>query len=470
MQRLVAQVGTGARALLVAPTFGLTTADKVDALLALEGAGRAVEAARLTMLRALDGDDLTEVGATSLPGLLVQRCRTGQGRARADVQAARATDPSPVPGGGGDRGALPRMGDALAEGRVSRDHLDVAVRTLDKVPHRLRREAAEVVDELLVTVSEKHPPRTCENLAAELLDHLDPSRTDRGFDPEAFSRRRLDLVVDSTGMLVVSGQLDPATGARFKAAIDHFSAPLPATTALDADGAGPGQPGDQELPLGWDTRTPSQRRADAVGILADRALAGAGSRGGEPPRVVVQVTTDQLVALGAGGSHAEQAAAGRAWCEQTGIVTPAVLGRLGCSAVFEKVLLAPSGAVLQLGRAARFASPAQRRALAARDGGCVVPGCERPPNQCDAHHVDGWALGGRTDVDRMALLCGPHHTATHAGVYELVVRGGVPWVRLPASIDPRRPLLRNQVHVHARLARTLGEVVRRPPPRPHLRR
>jgi len=147
-----------------------------------------------------------------------------------------------------------------------------------------------------------------------------------------------------------------------------------------------------------------------------------------------------------------------------------VLGRLGCSAVFEKVLLAPSGAVLELGRSARFASPAQRRALAARDGGCVVPGCERPPSQCDAHHVDGWALGGRTDVDRLALLCGPHHTAVHARVYELVVREGVPWVRLPARIDPRRPLLRNPVHSDARRARALGEGVRRPAPQPHLRR
>ena len=469
VQRLASLVAALAHEVGTAPA-GASTRDKVEQLLALETAGRALEAARLATLRSLEGDDLTEVGATSLHGLLVQRCRTGQGRARADVLAARVTDPAPSVLAGDDQGALRGMGAALAEGLVSRDHLDVAARTLDKVPHRLRREAAPVVDEFLVTLSQKHPPRTCENLAAELLDHLDPSRTERGFDPEAFRRRRFDVVTDSTGMVVVRGQLDPVTGARFKAAVEHFAAPLPATTVEDADGDGPGSPGEQELPLGWDARTPTQRRADAVGVLTERALAAAGSRGGEPPRVVVHTTVDQLAALGSGSTHAEQVAAGRAWCEQTGFITPAVLDRLGCSALLEKVLLAPSGAVLQLGRAARFASPAQRRALAARDRGCVVPGCGRPANQCDAHHVDGWALGGRTDVDRMALLCGPHHTAVHAGVYELVVRRGVPWVRLPAQIDPARPLVRDLVHRDAHHARALGEGIRRRRPVPRQRR
>jgi hypothetical protein len=51
--------------------------------------------------------------------------------------------------------------------------------------------------------------------------------------------------------------------------------------------------------------------------------------------------------------------------------------------------------------------------LEARDGGCVFPGCDRPPAWCDAHHVDERSRGGRTDLRRMALLCRHHHTVTH---------------------------------------------------------
>jgi hypothetical protein len=49
--------------------------------------------------------------------------------------------------------------------------------------------------------------------------------------------------------------------------------------------------------------------------------------------------------------------------------------------------------LLELGRATRTIPPALRRALAARDGGCVAPGCDRPPAWTDAHHLEHWAAG-----------------------------------------------------------------------------
>ncbi len=455
VRRLAGVLSDGAAALLAAPVWSLSVAEKVEALVEVERAGRAVEAARLGLVRCLEGEELLRVGATSVAGLLRSRCRVGPGRARADVEAARAVDPDvPAVGPGavtsaGDvRGALVGMGAALLAGEVSRPHLDVAVRVLDKIPTRIRRAAAPVVDEFFVDVSTKHPPRECEVLAAELLDRLDPDRTERGFDPDAYARRRFEMVTDATGMLLVSGQLDPITGAQLKAAVEHYAAPDPASS--DADGT----------LLTWDTRTASQRRADALAIVARQGLANAGSRGGEPPRVVVHTSVDQLAALQVGQRLAERTAAGRAWCEQVGFITPTVLERLGCSAVFERVLLAPDGAVVNLGRTVRLATSGQRRALAARDKGCIIPGCNRPAKQCDAHHLIAWAQGGRTDLDNLALLCGPHHTAVHAGVYNLVMIAGVPWVRMPALVDPARPLQRNTLHHDTARARKTGEQIR----------
>ncbi|GAT03952.1 uncharacterized protein RMCFA_4064, partial [Mycolicibacterium fortuitum subsp. acetamidolyticum] len=73
-------------------------------------------------------------------------------------------------------------------------------------------------------------------------------------------------------------------------------------------------------------------------------------------------------------------------------------------AVFDQA----SGSALNLFRARRIASPAQRIMLIARDGGCTKPGCTVGAYGCQAHHATAdWAAGGNTNVDDMALACGP---------------------------------------------------------------
>jgi hypothetical protein len=75
--------------------------------------------------------------------------------------------------------------------------------------------------------------------------------------------------------------------------------------------------------------------------------------------------------------------------------------------------------ILDLGRTQRLASRAQRRALEVRDGGCVFPGCGRPPGWCDAHHLWHWIDGGPSDLWNLALLCRWHHTFMHEGGWRL---------------------------------------------------
>ena len=53
------------------------------------------------------------------------------------------------------------------------------------------------------------------------------------------------------------------------------------------------------------------------------------------------------------------------------------------------------------------------RQVAARDGGCRFPGCDRTVRFTDAHHIDYWEHGGSTDYDNLLLLCRRHHTYTH---------------------------------------------------------
>ena len=74
---------------------------------------------------------------------------------------------------------------------------------------------------------------------------------------------------------------------------------------------------------------------------------------------------------------------------------------------------------LDVGRASRVVTPAQHRALAVRDGGCVFPGCSRPLTWCEAHHLIHWLDGGPTDLANLVLLCRAHHRAVHEGGWQL---------------------------------------------------
>jgi hypothetical protein len=170
-------------------------------------------------------------------------------------------------------------------------------------------------------------------------------------------------------------------------------------------------------------------------------------------------------ALGAG--LARMGLAGTVGTYPGATLDPAVLARLACDSPIRRILLDEKGAVLHSGRAQRLASTHQKRALAIRDGGCVIPGCHAPPEWSDAHHVIPWEHGGTTGIDNMALLCGRHHTAHHAGVYDIQMRDGIPWVRLPWWQHPQRPWLRNTTHDHHRLADTAAAaLLTRQPPQP----
>jgi hypothetical protein len=86
---------------------------------------------------------------------------------------------------------------------------------------------------------------------------------------------------------------------------------------------------------------------------------------------------------------------------------------LRCDADLFALVVDSLGVPLDMGRHVRLATTAQRRAMAARDGCCVFPGCDAPPSWCDAHHLDEFRTGGRTDVARLASLCRHHHGVTH---------------------------------------------------------
>jgi hypothetical protein len=92
---------------------------------------------------------------------------------------------------------------------------------------------------------------------------------------------------------------------------------------------------------------------------------------------------------------------------------------LSCDAHLQALVVDRVGQPLWLGRSTRLASAVQRRVLAVRDGGCVFPGCDTPPEWCDAHHQPGWSQHGRSDPEHLVLLCRRHHGTAHSRHWQL---------------------------------------------------
>lgn len=164
--------------------------------------------------------------------------------------------------------------------------------------------------------------------------------------------------------------------------------------------------------------TAGQRRADAIVELARMCLANENGTSLNVPSVTAVIDVTRLMNAATGPADL---------VGHTGAGSPLTAEaarRLTCDAHISRIITGPASAPIDLGTTARLPSPAQRRALAVRDGGCAFPGCDRPPGWCHAHHIDHWSRGGTTDVDNMVLLCSHHHHRVHEGGFGVRRRDG----------------------------------------------
>ena len=294
---------------------------------------------------------------------------------------------------------LPVTADALAAGDLSYAHARVLAAAAPELP----ADKLGALEPVLVEAARHADPARLRAVLADLRAHADPAGAEAAA-AAAHDRRRLTVAGTFAGAVVLDGVLDPEGGATVLAAL----APLAAPGGADDD------------------RTPAQRRADALVELARRALDGAGlpSVGGERPHIQIRVDLATLLAR-----------TGTAAADWAGPLTAGAALRLACDATISPVLTAGPSEVLDLGRSVRLVSPAQRRALVVRDGGCVWPGCDRPPAFTDAHHLRHWVDGGATDLANLALICRRHHRLVHAG-WELAHRPDGIWSATPPWAVP----------------------------------
>jgi hypothetical protein len=185
-----------------------------------------------------------------------------------------------------------------------------------------------------------------------------------------------------------------------------------------------------------EARTPAQRRHDALGAIArwyiDHQTAKVGGR--KRPHVSVVIDLDALRHDGPGRDFF-----GRP------IAPPAIQAVL-CDANVHRVLRAGS-AILDYGRATRTIPPAVYESLYLRDLGCRFPGCDRPGEWCEGHHIVFWEHGGETNLPNLVLLCSRHHHLIHhpgwhlkllpTGTVEVTAPDGTLRTSDPPRVGPR---------------------------------
>ncbi|UOR00331.1 HNH endonuclease [Leucobacter allii] len=186
-------------------------------------------------------------------------------------------------------------------------------------------------------------------------------------------------------------------------------------------------------------RTPDQRRHDALAaVLAAAARQPDVPRlGGAPVTVLVQVEADAL-----------ESGEGSGWVHgHDGALSPIPLRSVrhsACAGAAQRVVLDAGGGIVELGGPQRIFSAHQRRAIAVRDGGCIIPGCTVPASWCEIHHVQEHARGGATHTDNGVALCWYHHRSLDVSGWEIRMVDATPRLRPPAWIDPERRWYRSR--------------------------
>jgi hypothetical protein len=179
-----------------------------------------------------------------------------------------------------------------------------------------------------------------------------------------------------------------------------------------------------------DDRTGGEKRADILrGILTHVAQdPRTPTMGGTPPTVMVHVNATDLLAN-----------AGVGWIDGVeGPISMRTINQMIDNGGMQPVFFGSTGAIIGLGSKDRCFTPLQRKAITARDGGCIIPGCTSPAHWAEIHHVIPWRHGGTTHVNNGVLLCWYHHHTIDTSGWNIRMIQGTPQVRAPHWIDPER--------------------------------
>jgi hypothetical protein len=297
---------------------------------------------------------------------------------------------------------LPASADSMIDGRIGFAHLALMARTAETLyrsPTSQPFSERKLLEEA-ETQSVARFRRTC--------DHARHAADPEGYadkELEATERRKLEISnPNDEGMVFLRGILDSVGGAALRTALEPLARKQGAN----------------------DDRRRDRRLADALVELSSHAMDSGRLPQRSGQRTHLQVTASLETLLGLAGAPAAD-------MEFSLPISARTLERLACDCSVTRILFGPDSTVIDVGRAKRVPSPAQRKALNARDGGCIWPGCDRPVSWTTPHHLIHWFRGGPGDLPNLCLVCYRHHLMVHEGRWQLVRTDDGRWLTVPPS-------------------------------------
>lgn len=427
------RIGEALRALAAAggdrPAAALSSAELVAVNEAFGALKRRVDAAFAAVAAEISRQSRRELGKDSFArrqgfsspvALISTTTGTSVGEAVRIVQVGEATAARVSLTGEALPAKRPSLAAAVTAGVIGMTAAAAIVSLLDRLAVRVSAERLAAAEHQLVGLAPGLRPDELGKLLARAEAHLDPD----GVEPrhEELRSERSLMLQERDGMLHLTGKLDPEAAAPVKAAID----------ALVGEGLRRNEhTGDADR----DPRSVRQMQADALADLCRHAIGCDEVPTGPSATVVVRVDIADL-----------EAGVGVATIDGLAQPVPAsILRRLAADAQVIPCVLGGDSEILDWGRAKRLFTPAQKLAIAERDGGCVS--CGAPPAWCHVHHLAWWQRdGGRTDLGNGVLLCTGCHHRLHGDGWEIRIDGpGVHanvWLIPPPWVDAeRRPRL-----------------------------
>ncbi len=315
---------------------------------------------------------------------------------------------------------------AALAGTLSSRHAAAIGKGMAKLPPELTAEQKARAEEAFIDRAPKITPKALAQLAPQILAEVAPELVETPDQhagrleiqrQRAVAKRAFRWGDDGDGSTWLHGLLPHLEAAPLIAMVEAQveSDRRAARDRLRATRAT--RPGPQTIRDQINTdidRTPDQRRADALTQLLSEHR-GAPNSCGDRPRIVVTIREQDL------RDRAE--AAGKLAAGQE--ITAGDLRRLCCDADVMPVVLGGHSEILDVGQAQRLVTPAIRKALTLRDGGCVFPGCIAPNSACEAHHLIPWWAGGATALWNLVLVCPHHHKLVEPDRYN---RPGDKWL------------------------------------------
>jgi len=315
---------------------------------------------------------------------------------------------------------------AIAAGRLSGEQLGV-------IRKGLRGPSAQVTIDMLLACAEQLVAEaadlTIDQLGRRAISLRNEIDTAGIAEREARMRSMRGLrwiPADAEGMATLIWKMDPETAAPMKELYDRLTSPKRGGPRfVDADRQA------QADAIADDDRTPEQLASDGFLHLLeagadadDQHLLGSGG-----PIVKYTVVKDEFD-NGTGIGRIEGAEATP--------VSQETLERLVCGGATEEIIFDKDLNPIDVGKLMRLYSKKQKTALAARDGGCMWPGCDRPPSWTEAHHIDHHHKGGKTTIENGILLCRFHHLLLHNNLWSITRDLFGWWLIPPVDVDPNQ--------------------------------